>query len=183
MTKYSFELKLKVVQDYDNGVRGCGYLANKYHVKNEAIVRRWVKAYKELGAVGIQRKRQNTVYSAQFKINAVNLYLTNEKSYREIAHELGMNNPPLLTRWVSDYRKKGEFAFSKAQGRPRKEADFPEISIKKEKDEENQTKQELAKLQNENLNLRMEVEYLKDNINAPPLNFVSFRDLTRIMDI
>jgi len=23
----------------------------------------------------------------------------------------------------------------------------------------------------------------KDNINAPPLNFVSFRDLTRIMDI
>ncbi|MCT4424561.1 IS3 family transposase, partial [Lactococcus cremoris] len=23
MTKYSFELKLKVVQDYDNGVGGC----------------------------------------------------------------------------------------------------------------------------------------------------------------
>ncbi|MCT4422702.1 transposase, partial [Lactococcus cremoris] len=55
MTKYSFELKLKVVQDYDNGVGGCDYLAKKYHVTNEAIVRRWVKAYKELGAVGIQR--------------------------------------------------------------------------------------------------------------------------------
>ncbi|WP_252899814.1 transposase [Lactococcus fujiensis] len=106
MTKYSFELKLKVVQNYDNGVGGCDYLAKKYHVTNEAIVRRWVKAYKELGAVGIQRKRQNTVYSTQFKLNAVNLYLTSEKSYRELAHELGMNNPPLLTRWVSNYRKK-----------------------------------------------------------------------------
>uniref|UniRef100_A0AAC9R4R1 Transposase n=1 Tax=Lactococcus lactis subsp. lactis TaxID=1360 RepID=A0AAC9R4R1_LACLL len=49
MTKYSFELKLKVVQDYDNGVGGCDYLAKKYHVTNAAIVRRWVKAYKELG--------------------------------------------------------------------------------------------------------------------------------------
>lgn len=161
MTKYSFELKLKVIQDYENGLGDCDYLANKYQVKNEAIVRRWVKAYKELGAVGIQRKRQNTVYSTQFKLNAVNLYLTSEKSYREIAHELGMNNPPLLTRWVSDYRKKGEFAFSKVRGRPRKEADLPETSIKKTKDEVTQTKQELAKLQNENLNLRMEVEYLK----------------------
>jgi len=92
MTRYSFELKLKVVQDYDNGVGGCDYLANKYHVTNEVIVRRWVKAYKELGAVGIQRKRQNTVYSTQFKLNAVNLYLTSEKSYRELAHELGADN-------------------------------------------------------------------------------------------
>lgn len=116
MTKYSFELKLKVVQDYDNGVGGCDYLAKKYHVTNEAIVRRWVKAYKELGAVEIQRKRQNTVYSTQFKLNAVNLYLTSEKSYGELAHELGMNNPPLLTRWVSNYRKKGNLPFLMFRG-------------------------------------------------------------------
>lgn len=161
MTKYSFELKLKVVQDYDNGVGGCDYSAKKYHVTNEAIVRRWVKAYKELGAVGIQRKRQNTVYSTQFKLNAVNLYLTSEKSYGELAHEMGMNNPPLLTRWVSNYRKKGEFAFSNVQGRPRKEPELLEISIKKAKDVVNETEQELARLQNDNLNLRMEVEYLK----------------------
>ena len=103
MTKYSFELKLKVVQDYDNGVGGCDYLAKKYHVTNEAIVRRWVKAYKELGAVGIQRKRQNTVYSTQFKLNAVNLYLTHAPglhrpgSYRR--GDRGKGPPSVPANW------------------------------------------------------------------------------------
>ncbi|MDM5144267.1 hypothetical protein ICE98_01343 [Lactococcus lactis] len=53
--------------------------------------------------------------------------------------------------------QKREFAFSNVQGRPRKESELLEISIKKAKDVVNETEQELARLQNDNLNLRMEV--------------------------
>lgn len=43
--------------------------------------------------------------------------------------------------------QKGEFAFSNVQGRPRKESELLEISIKKAKDVVNETEQELARLQ------------------------------------
>lgn len=45
MTKYSPELKLKVIQDYNNGLGGYKFLANKYLVKDKSVVKRWIKAY------------------------------------------------------------------------------------------------------------------------------------------
>lgn len=161
MAKYSIELKLKVVQDYLVGTGGYQFLADKYHLKRFEIIRDWVKAYQEFGPAGLQRKRQNTAYTTQFKLNAVNLYLTSEKTYRELATELGINNPPLLTRWVTDYREKGELAFSKARGKPRNESELPQNKQAKQSSNINEIEQELAQLQNEVLNLRMENEYLK----------------------
>lgn len=162
MTKYPTELKLKVIQDYKNGEGGCKFLAEKYHVKNESIVRRWIKAHEAFGIAGIQRKRQHTVYSRQFKLNAVNLYLTSEKTYQEIAYEVGIANSPLLNRWVLDYREQGESAFSKVPGRPRKEPELPKKNkAKSSQSELCESEQEIVRLQKENLNLRMEVEYLK----------------------
>ncbi|MDR0298888.1 MAG: helix-turn-helix domain-containing protein, partial [Streptococcaceae bacterium] len=161
MVKYSFDFKLQVVQDYDSGVGGKRFLAKKYGI-NRKQVEVWKNAYKEFGASGLQRKLQNTTYSTQFKLNAVHLYLTSEESYQEMANELKLNNPALITRWVQDYRKQGEFAFSKARGRPRKEPDLSyNKKIKLPKIELNKTEQELARLQKENLNLRIENEYLK----------------------
>lgn len=158
MTKYSFELKLKIVQEYLSGQGGRIFLAQKYHIKNSANIFEWVTAYKKFGKSGLQRKKQNASYSTQTKLNAVNLYLTSEMSYRDIANRLKINNSAQIARWVIDYREKGEVAFSKARGRPRKEPELPQTSVKNNVNDRNQ---ELAKLQNENLNLRMEVEYLK----------------------
>ncbi len=47
------------------------------------------------GIEGLHRSRQNKVYDSNFKLNAVNLYLTSEKSYRELAQELGIVNVPM----------------------------------------------------------------------------------------
>lgn len=58
--------------------------------------------------------------------------------------------------------KKGEFAFSKSCGNPRKEHKLrKDNKVKNLKSGWSETEQELAKLQNENLNLRIENEYLK----------------------
>jgi len=162
MAKYSFDFKLQVVQDYLSGAGGTVFIANKYHIPAESNVRKWVNAYKKLGASGLRRKRQTKTYSTQFKLNAVNLYLTSEKSYQETANELGMNTPSQIARWVLDYREKGELAFSKARGRPRQEDEVADNKrFKSLTANLSESEQELAKLQTENLNLRMENEYLK----------------------
>lgn len=50
MSKYSFDLKLKVVQDYLNGKTG-GYkrIAKKYGVTNNNQVIYWVNDYEKYG--------------------------------------------------------------------------------------------------------------------------------------
>ena len=162
MPKYSFEFKLKVVNDYLSGVGGYRFLTDKYHVKDRKQIRNWVNAYKEFGVAGLQRKRQNSAYDSKFKLNAVNLYLTSEKSYREVANQLGINNSALVARWVLDYRQKGEFAFvQKPRGRPRKEGSVSQSKPKKSNEERSELERQLAEAQKENLYLRVENEYLK----------------------
>lgn len=162
MAKYSFDLKLKVVNDYLSGKGGYRFLSNKYGISDFKQVQIWVTAYKELGAIGLQRKRQNAVYDFKFKRNAVNLYLTSEKSYREVATQLSINNPALITRWVLDYRQKGESAFVQSpRGRPRKGENVSQSKPEKPKEERSELERQLAESQKELLYLRVENAYLK----------------------
>ena len=161
MAKYSFDLKLKAVIDYEQGLGSYQFIADKYHVETSGRIKDWVDMYQTFGSTGLQRKRKNTVYDTQFKLKAVNLYLTSEKSYREITMQLGMTNRSLLARWVLDYRVKGEFAFSNSRGRPRKEPDMSKQKSSKQPSDLSETEQKLAKLENEVLLLRIENEYLK----------------------
>lgn len=138
MQKYSFELKIKVVQDYLSGQGGRMFLAQKYKISQPELIHRWVNAYQTFGVQGLHRKRQNKAYSRQFKLNAVNLYLTSEKSYREIANELGITNSTLLSTWVSAYREKGTLAFSKSRGKPRKEGSLHKETKSKQASELNE---------------------------------------------
>ncbi len=53
MSKYSFELKLKIVQEYLVGKGGIQALANKHGVKAAEQVHRWINAYQEFGEEGL----------------------------------------------------------------------------------------------------------------------------------
>lgn len=118
MAKYNFEFKIKIVQKYLDGEGGYLYLAEKYRVKNEIQIRKWVNAYKEFGEEGLFRKRQNQKYSVQFKLDAIELYQTSEMSYREVANALGINNPPMIASWIRKFRDGGIEGLSKPKGRP-----------------------------------------------------------------
>jgi transposase len=96
MAKYSFEFTPHIVQDYYLGVGGKRFLAKKYGITPKQVAV-WKNIYKEFGTLGLQQKRQNTVYSTPFKINAGNLYLTSEFSYREVSNQININNPALIT--------------------------------------------------------------------------------------
>ena len=118
MAKYSFELKMKIVHEYLEGKGGCGFLAQKHAIKNKSQVKNWINTYREFGEDGLLRKRQNQNYSVQFKSDAIELYLTSELSYREVANQLGMNNPALIANWMRIFRESGIEGLSKRKGRP-----------------------------------------------------------------
>lgn len=64
------------------------------------------------------RSRKKQTYSFDFKVRVVELYLTTEVSYQELAMQVGINNPPLLTSWVNHYRITGPDALrEKRKGR------------------------------------------------------------------
>jgi len=68
VAKYSYEFKLKVVQEYLNGEGGYAYIAKQNGIPAESLLRRWVNAYKKFGDEGLLRSRKNKNYSFQFKL-------------------------------------------------------------------------------------------------------------------
>ena len=49
-------------------------------------------------------------YDREFKINAVKLYLSQERSIERIAKDLGVSRAS-LGRWVKDYKREGDRSF------------------------------------------------------------------------
>lgn len=84
-----------------------------------------------LGVEGLKRSRKNNSFSVDFKLKAITMYETSEKSYQSVTNELGLNNPSLITRWCKQYREAGIAGLSQQKGRP--------PLSKKEKKEKTQT--------------------------------------------
>lgn len=118
MSKYSFEFTKRIVQEYLSGNGSYGYLAKKYHVPAKGNVENWVHNYQAYGNKGLMRSRENQTYSFDFKLHVVELYLSSEVSYQELALSQDINNPALLTKWVNDFRIAGPDALRpKKKGR------------------------------------------------------------------
>ena len=165
MAKYSYEFKLKVVQEYLNGEGGYNYLCKKYNISTKIRLQEWVALYKKFENDGLMRSRKNNNYSFQFKLFVVELYLTSEVSYQELALSQGINNPSLLVKWVNDFRISGTEAL-----RPKKKGRKKTLDIKEFKKPSNPIEvksvdtsaEHVKELEDELLKLRIENTYLKE---------------------
>jgi transposase len=165
VAKYSFEFKKKVVQTYLDGKGGYGSLAKQYNIPNHEQVRKWIKAYECFGDNGLMRSRKNKNYSFQFKLSVVELYLSSEVSYQELALSQGINNPSLITRWVNDFRIAGPDALRpKKKGRKKTLGLNQKDNSSKSIDEKsvNTSVEHVKELEDELLKLRIENAYLKE---------------------
>ena len=165
MAKYSYEFKQKVVQEYLNGKGSYEYISKQSNMPDKKQVRIWVNAYKELGKEGLMRSRKNKNYSFQFKLSVVELYLTSEVSYQELALSQGINNPSLVARWVNDYRIAGPDALRPKKKGRKKTLDIRELKNTSEPNEEkpvDTSTEHVKELEDENLKLRIENAYLKE---------------------
>lgn len=162
MAKYSFELKKKTVLSYLNGEGALRHIADKYGVSDKSDVRKWVAAYKRFGDEGLIKKTKNETYSFEFKLHVVELYLTTEVSYQELALSVGINNPSVLVKWINDFRIVGPDALRPKQKGRRPKVDKPTGANLDKSKKINVETEYLKQLEDENLKLRIENAYLKE---------------------
>jgi transposase len=165
MSKYSYEFKKKVVLEYLAGEGGPVTLARKYGIPSETRIKEWVKAYQNLGDEGLMRSRQKKNYSYEYKLGIVEMYLTSELSYMDIALAEKINNPCIIAQWVSDFRALGPEALRpKKKGRKTK-VDTPETQKIKPIEETvpvDTSVEHVKELEDKLLKLRIENAFLKE---------------------
>ncbi len=100
---------------------------------------------------------KNRTYSFEFKLYVVELYLTTEVSYREVALSVGIYDPSTIVKWVNDYRKAGIDAL-----RPKRKGMKHTVSRTKKNNPNKDNQEYLKELEEENLRLRIENAFLKE---------------------
>ena len=165
MAKYSYEFKMKIIQEYLSGKGSYEYLAKKYNIASSTTVNEWLLSYKGLGKESLIRSRKNKNYSFQFKLFVVELYLSSEVSCQELALSQGINNPSMIARWVNDFRTAGPDALRPKKKGRKKTLDVKEIKKPHNSIEErtvDTSAEHIKQLEDENLKLRIENAYLKE---------------------
>ncbi|MGF7012670.1 transposase [Lachnospiraceae bacterium PF1-21] len=165
MAKYSYEFKKKVVQAYLNGKGGYSYLANVYGLPDKKILREWVSNYNAFGDEGLMRSRKQEKYSFEKKISVVELYLSSEISYQDLAIQEGIKNPSMIANWVNRFRVAGLDALRPRKRGRKKKLDKPKIDTKTQEIEEriiDTSAEHVKELEDELLKLRIENAFLKE---------------------
>ena len=111
------------------------------------------------------RSRKNDAYSFEKKLYVVELYLSIEVSYQELALKEGITNPSMIVNWVNRFRVAGPEAL-----RPHKKGRKKTLDKKKKETvtqplEENTvdtSAEHVKELEDELLKLRIENAFLKE---------------------
>ena len=164
MSKYSFEFKKKVVKAYLSGEGGSKYLSKTYGVPSRRSIEEWVHNYQEFGDEGLIRSRMNQTYSFEKKLSVVELYLSSEISYQDLALQEGITNPSMIVNWVKRFRVAGPDALRPHKKGRRKTLEKPEkkpsaLPIESQVDT---SAEHVKELEDELLKLRIENAFLKE---------------------
>ncbi|MGF7011019.1 transposase [Lachnospiraceae bacterium PF1-22] len=165
MRKYSFEFKKNVVMEYLRGEGGLGTLSKKHNISvngNDTMLRKWVNAYRMFGDQGIMPSKKYVKYTFEFKLHVVELYLSTEVSYQELALSVGLKNPSLITTWVSAFRIAGPDALRPKKKRRKNPMSTTNKDKKAPSSTEGDATKHIKQLEDELLTLRIENAYLKE---------------------
>ena len=165
MAKHSFEFKKKVVLEYLDGKGGTQYLSKKYGLGSNSQLRKWVNAYSAFGDEGLRRSRNQIKYSFKKKISVVELYLSSEISYQDLAIREGISNPSMIVNWVNRFRAAGPDALRPRKKGRKKTLDKPKIDNKpiiRENSVIDTSAEHVKELEDELLKLRIENAFLKE---------------------
>lgn len=76
------------------------------------------------------RSRKQENYSFEKKLSIVELYLSSEISYRDLAIQEGITNPSMIVNWVNRFRAAGPDALRPRKKGRKKTLDKPKKDIK-----------------------------------------------------
>jgi len=99
--KYSKEEKLSAVLQYLNGTWSVEHIARVNMIKSSTLYI-WIRNYQSMGAAGFESEGNRT-YSEEFKLYAVQEYLSGKGSLSEICKKLKIKSTRQLRNWISKY--------------------------------------------------------------------------------
>ena len=156
---------MKLVNSYLNGEGGFKFIAKKYEIPAYSNVKKWVQNYKNFGDEGLLRSRKNELYSFKYKLYVVELYLSSEISYQDLALQEGITTPCLITNWVNRFRAAGPDALRPhKKGRKKtlnKSGNNPKI-VPLEESSVDTSIEHVKELEDELMKLRIENAFLKE---------------------
>ena len=164
MAKYSFEFKKKVVNSYLNGEGSFEFVAKTYGVPAKRNIEQWVHNYQTLGDEGLLRSRKNDIYSFEKKLSVVELYLSSEISYQDLALQEGITNSSMIANWVNRFRAAGPDALRPHKKGRKKTLDKSKNTkiVPLEEPSVDTSAEHVKELEDELLKLRIENAFLKE---------------------
>ena len=165
MAKYTYEFKKKVVDAYNNGEGGYWFLANKFGLSDTKCIRQWVANYNSFGDEGLHRSRKNEKYTFEKKLSVVELYLSSEISYKDLALQEGITNSCMISKWVNRFRIAGPDALRPHKKGRKKTLDKIDSNGQSEHIEVSSidtSAEHVKELEDELLKLKIENAFLKE---------------------
>lgn len=156
MTKYSEQLKLKLVKQYVAGRAGVETLARQYGVSRSAL-QLWIAAYGQHGRDGLRKKSSH--YDAQFRMSVLMHMWQKDLPYQQVAAVFDIRSPGCIAQWERRYHDGGIDALApRPRGRPKTMTQQVPEKPTADNAPDRRTREQLLK---ENEYLRAEVAYLK----------------------
>ena len=101
-SKYSFELKLQVVYEYESGVASLKNICNKLNVAYDTA-RHWLLIYQSQGEDGLKNTSTNRKWDKSIKLAAVKDYLNGIGSLNDICRKYKISYHSILMDWIMVY--------------------------------------------------------------------------------
>ncbi len=103
-SKVSYEDKIRICEDYLNGNGSFARIAEASGVGN-TTVQSWVNKYRVSGPESLLPKLKNSSYTKEFKINAVEEYLSGAGSVLAICAKYEIPTDTTLRDWIAKYNE------------------------------------------------------------------------------
>ena len=96
------EFRVKVSQEYLDGLGSYNYLSSKYNIGCKTLMQ-WVAKYRIYGIAVFSDKAGNTSYSSDFKTMCVEAVLSGEGSVDDIVAKYNISSGKVLRNWIECY--------------------------------------------------------------------------------
>jgi len=90
------------VEKYLGGQGSQAGIAGEYEI-DKSTFRQWIANYESMGPSGLITTNTNNHYPAELKIAAVEAYLCDEGSLRDICREFKIRSKTQLRNWITLY--------------------------------------------------------------------------------
>ena len=103
--KYTFEQKLKAVEEYISGKKGAQEISTELSMGKHGRrqVRKWAKMYQACGPEILKSTDKNSSYSKELKQKVVEEYLAGTVSIMDLRAKYGIRSEAHILNWISKY--------------------------------------------------------------------------------